>query len=46
VLPLIARGFGGRMSFSLASLAGFYAVGAAVILLARLRFLSRDRVEI
>jgi hypothetical protein len=31
------------MSFSLASLAGFYAVGAAVILLARLRFLARDR---
>lgn len=43
VLPWIAKGFDGRMSFSLASLAGFYAVGAAVILLARLRFLARDR---
>ena len=44
VLPLIAKGFSGRMSFSLASLAGFYAVGAAVVLLARLSFLKRDRV--
>lgn len=44
VLPLIAKSFGGRMSFSLASLAGFYLVGAAVILTARFRFLSRDRV--
>lgn len=43
VLPFIARLFDGQMSFSLASLAGFYLIGAAIILLARVRFLARDR---
>ena len=43
VLPWIAGCFGGKMSFSLASLAVFYLAGAAIILLARLRYLSRDR---
>jgi hypothetical protein len=42
-LPWIAGCFGGKMSFSLASLAVFYLAGAAIILLARLRYLSRDR---
>ena len=45
VLPLIANAFGGKMSLSLASLAGFYAIGAAVILLARFKFLTRDKQQ-
>ena len=45
VLPLIANAFGGNMSLSLASLAGFYAIGAAVILLARFKFLARDKQQ-
>jgi len=44
VLPLIAKGLGGNMSLSMSSLAAFYLVGALVILLARVRFLARDRV--
>ncbi len=44
VLPFLAKVFGGNMSLSMSSLAGFYLIGAAVILLARVRFLSRDRI--
>ncbi len=43
VLPLIANAFDGKMSLSLASLAGFYAVGATIILFARFKFLARDK---
>jgi MFS family permease len=42
VLPLIAKSFGNNMAFSLASLAGFYLVGALAVLLARTKFLKRD----
>jgi hypothetical protein len=44
LLPWIAKSFGGRLSFSLASLALFYAAGTAIILFARLRFFARDKV--
>ena len=43
VLPFLAKVFGGNMALSMSSLAGFYLIGAAVILLARVRFLDRDR---
>ena len=42
VLPWLAKTLGGNMSWSMASLAGFYLVGALVILLARTCFLRRD----
>ena len=42
VLPWLAAGLGGNMAWSMSSLAGFYLVGAFVILLARIRFLRRD----
>ena len=42
VLPWLASGLGGNMAWSMSSLAGFYLVGAFVILLARIRFLRRD----
>ena len=42
VLPWLAIGLGGNMAWSMSSLAGFYLVGAFVILLARIRFLRRD----
>ena len=41
-LPVIAKSFGGNMGYSMASLAGFYLVGALVILLSRIAFLRRD----
>jgi hypothetical protein len=42
LLPLISKAFGGNMSFSMASLALFYLLGAAVLLLARVKFLFQD----
>ena len=42
VLPWLAKALGGNMSWSMASLAGFYLVGVLLILLARTRFLARD----
>ena len=42
VLPWIAKAFGENMSYSMASLALFYLVGALIILLARVAFLRRD----
>ena len=42
VLPFIARLFDNRMSLSMVSLAGFYLVGALIVLLARTSFLRRD----
>jgi hypothetical protein len=42
VLPFIARMTGNDMSLSMSSLAAFYLAGAAIILLARLKFHSRD----
>ena len=42
VLPWIAKALGDNMAYSMASLAGFYLVGASVILLARACFLARD----
>ena len=42
LLPLISKAFGGNMSFSMASLALFYLLGAAVLLLARIKFLFQD----
>ena len=42
VLPVIARAFDGKMGFSMASLAGFYLVGVAILALARFAFLRRD----
>ena len=42
VLPFVAKLLNGNMSYSMASLAGFYLVGAAIILLARVCFLKRD----
>ena len=42
VLPWLAKTLGGNMSWSMASLAGFYLVGVLVILLARTCFLRRD----
>jgi len=44
VLPLIAKSLGGNMSLSMSSLAAFYLVGALVIVLARVRFLAKDRI--
>ena len=43
VLPWIAKVLNGNMPYSMASLAGFYLVGVLIILLARIRFLNRDR---
>jgi len=43
VLPLIAKSLGGNMALSMSSLAAFYLVGALVILVARVKFLARDR---
>ena len=43
VLPWIAKVLNGNMPYSMASLAGFYLVGVLIILLARVRFLNRDR---
>jgi len=45
VLPWIAKLLDGNMAYSMSSLAFFYLVGALVILLARVRFLSRDRAN-
>ena len=42
VLPWIAKTLGGNMSWSMASLAGFYLVGAFILLVARCAFLKRD----
>lgn len=42
LLPWLARRLGGDMAMSMASLAVFYLAGAAVILMARVRFLARD----
>lgn len=42
LLPLISKAFGENMSFSMASLAPFYLLGAAVLLLARIKFLFQD----
>ena len=42
VLPWLAKVLGGNMSWSMSSLAGFYLIGALVILLARTCFLKRD----
>ena len=42
VLPWLAKLLGGNMAWSMSSLAGFYLVGALVILLARTSFLGRD----
>ncbi len=42
VLPFIAKLSGGNMSVSMASLAFFYLAGAAVVLLARIKFLAKD----
>ena len=42
VLPWIAKLLNGNMSYSMASLAGFYLIGAAIILLARVCFLAKD----
>lgn len=45
VLPWIAKALGGNMSYSMASLAGFYLVGALILLVARTAFLKRDLVS-
>jgi MFS family permease len=42
ILPAISSLYKGNMSFSMMTLACFYATGALVILLARVKFLSRD----
>ena len=42
VLPWLAKLLGGNMAWSMSSLAGFYFIGALVIVLARLCFLKRD----
>ena len=42
VLPWLAKLLGGNMAWSMSSLAGFYFIGALVIVLARVRFLKRD----
>ena len=42
VLPWLAKLLGGNMAWSMSSLAGFYLIGALVILLARTSFLRRD----
>lgn len=42
VLPWIAQALGGNMAYSMASLAGFYLVGALILLVARTAFLARD----
>jgi MFS family permease len=42
VIPLIDKVFGERMYFSLASLAVFYLAGMSAILLARVKFLTKD----
>ena len=43
VLPWLAKLFSGNMALAMSSLAVFYVIGAAVVLLARVRFLARDR---
>ena len=43
VLPWLAKVFG-NMALSMSSLSVFYLIGALVILLARLRFLEKDRI--
>jgi len=43
VLPLIAKALDGNMGYSMSSLAAFYLVGALVILVARVKFLAKDR---
>ena len=45
VLPWIAKLLDGNMSYSMASLAVFYVLGALTIVLARVRFLKRDCEE-
>ena len=45
VLPWLAKAFGGNMSMSMASLAIFYAVGAAIVLLARVAFFRKDKIN-
>ena len=45
VLPWMAKLLGGDMSWSMSSLAVFYLVGAAVILVARVCFLKRDYIR-
>ena len=42
VLPWLAKLLDGNMAWSMSSLAGFYFIGALVVLLARVRFLKRD----
>ena len=42
MLPITAKAFDGNMGFSMASLAGFYLVGVAILALARFAFLRRD----
>jgi len=42
VLPWLAKWLNGNMAYSMASLAGFYLVGALVILLGRVAFLKKD----
>jgi hypothetical protein len=42
VLPFIAKLTGDNMSISMSSLGGFYLIGAAVLLFARIWGLSRD----
>ena len=42
VLPWLAKLLDGNMAWSMSSLAGFYFIGALVVLLARVRFLMRD----
>jgi len=42
VLPWLAKLLDGNMAYSMSSLAGFYLVGALVILLARVCFLRKD----
>ena len=43
VLPFVAKSFNNDMSLSMASLGGFYLVGAFILALARCCFLKRDR---
>ena len=45
VLPWIAKTLGGNMSYSMASLAGFYLVGALILAVARCAFLKRDLAD-
>lgn len=46
VLPFIAKLTGENMALSMTTLGGFYLIGAAVILLARCRFLAGDLAEV